>query len=91
MSRYIDADVLIDDLIHNRNFYPAMVSSAIKNTPTADVVEVVRCKDCKYLYCLSAIDRQFYCRHHPQGLRGINIIEDNPYCSYGERKEENEG
>ena len=46
MSRYIDADVLIDDLIHNRSFYPAMVASAIKNTPTADVVEVVRCKDC---------------------------------------------
>ena len=40
MSRYIDADVLVDDLIHNRGFYPAMVSSAIKNTPTADVVEV---------------------------------------------------
>lgn len=40
MSRYIDADVLIDDLIHNRSFYPALVSSAIKNTPTADVVEV---------------------------------------------------
>ena len=40
MSRYIDADVLIDDLIHNRSFYPAMVSAAIKNTPTADVVEV---------------------------------------------------
>lgn len=40
MSRYIDADALIDDLIHNRSFYPAMVASAIKNTPTADVVEV---------------------------------------------------
>ena len=53
----------------------------------ADVVEVVRCKDCKYLYCLSAVDRRFYCRHHPHGLQGINIVEDNPYCSYGERKD----
>ena len=40
MSRYIDADVLIDDLIHNRSFYPALVASAIKNAPTADVEEV---------------------------------------------------
>jgi hypothetical protein len=40
MSRYIDADVLIDDLIHNRSFYPALVAGAIKNTPTADVVDV---------------------------------------------------
>lgn len=47
MPRYIDADVLKDDLIHNRCFYPAIVDSAIRNTPTADVVEVVRCKDCR--------------------------------------------
>ena len=67
------------------------IIKAIENDnrfPPADVVEVVRCKDCKYLYCLSAIDRRFYCRHYPQGLHGINIIEDNPYCSYGERREE---
>ena len=65
MSRYIDADVLIDDLIHNRSFYPAMVASAIKNTPTADVVEVrhgewlpwfegsslVSCSVCGYEFC----------------------------------------
>lgn len=55
--------------------------------PAADVAEVVRCKDCKHLYCLDAIDRQFYCRHHPQGIKGINIVEGNPFCSYGERKE----
>jgi hypothetical protein len=45
MSRYIDADALKDDLIHNRGFYPAIVASAIKNTPTADVVEVEEYKD----------------------------------------------
>ena len=41
MSRYIDADALIDDLINNKNFYPALVASAIKNTPTVDMVEVI--------------------------------------------------
>jgi protein-arginine kinase activator protein McsA len=40
MSRYIDADVLKDDLVHNRCFYPAIVDSAIRNTPTADVEKV---------------------------------------------------
>lgn len=55
-----------------------------------DVVEVVHCRNCKHLYELSAIDRRFYCKHHPQGLTGINIIEDNPYCSYGERKCDND-
>lgn len=53
----------------------------------ADFVEVVRCRDCKYLYCFSAIDRQFYCKHYPKGLQGINIVEENPFCSYGERKD----
>lgn len=38
--RYIDASILIDDLVQNRGFYPALVESAIKNTPTADVVAV---------------------------------------------------
>lgn len=52
----------------------------------ADFVEVVHCRDCKYLYCFSAIDRQFYCKHFPKGLQGINIVEENPFCSYGERK-----
>ena len=52
----------------------------------ADYVEVVFCKDCKHLYCCSAIDRMFYCRHH-LGVKGtLNPIEENPYCSYGERK-----
>lgn len=40
MSRYIDKDALIDSLIHNYSFYPAIVSSAIKNTPTADVAPI---------------------------------------------------
>lgn len=39
MSRYIDADILIADLIY-RNCLPATVKRAIKEAPTADVVEV---------------------------------------------------
>lgn len=101
MSRYIDIEPLMtpDNMVEERedtgiDELPYKIRygldiNVIRNAPTADVVEVVRCKDCKYLYCLSAIDRRFYCRHYPHGLEGINIIEDNPYCSYGERKENN--
>lgn len=81
--RYIDADVLIDDLIHNRSFYPAMVASAIKNTPTAEVVEVVRCKDCKYV--LDHGMAGLWCEHpdnrNPCGCR------PNDFCNDGERRE----
>ena len=83
MSRYIDADVLIDDLLHNRGFYPAMVSAAIKNTPTADVVEVVRCKDCRWYLTANWDGTILYGCDCTEGLKDV---EPNGFCSYGERK-----
>lgn len=53
--------------------------NAIRLTPTADVVEVVRCKDCKYFkygdYCTEGKMEHSKCR-------------ENDYCSYGERRAE---
>lgn len=52
--------------------------SCVNIVPSADVVEVVRCKDCKY---------------NPKSLgwvtcpmTGANTRKDDDYCSYGERK-----
>ena len=45
--------------------------------PSADVVEVVRCKDCKHN--VSGV-----CRHD----FALNFMRDNDFCSYGERREE---
>lgn len=60
--------------------------SIIKNQPTANEQEVVRCKDCKHLYCSSAVDREFYCRHI-HGLKGcLNVVEESPFCCYGEKR-----
>ena len=56
----------------------------LEDTPTADVMEVVRCKDCKYAF------------HHPLGYiychrDGRNayemVFKKDSFCSYGERKE----
>ena len=52
----------------------------VDNSPTVDVVPVVRCKDCKWLY--SGMD-DYCCRSH----RGLVRICENSFCSYGERKE----
>ena len=46
-----------------------------------DVVPVVRCKDCKWLY-----DGMDYCRC--RNLRGLVRICKNSFCSYGERKKD---
>ena len=51
MPRYIDADALRADWLENgENEYVYDTNAfldSIDNAPTADVVDVVRCKDCK--------------------------------------------
>lgn len=49
MSRYIDKDKLLDDLNwHAPEPYKDSISDFIEEQPEADVVEVVRCKDCEH-------------------------------------------
>lgn len=48
--------------------------------PTADVVEVVRCKDCKF-FCRG---NRCYCEEFG------GIVTEEDFCSRGERKDENE-
>ena len=78
MSRYIDADnILYKDLSEGRGVCLVAFKDWIDKMPSADVVEVVRCKDCKH-YCIW----QMKCdRLH------LVPIADNHYCSYGERSE----
>ena len=52
--------------------------------PVADVVKVVRCKDCKH----RIDDEDFQCGHIclKRRANGGRFCEDNDFCSYGERK-----
>ena len=76
MAEYIDRA----DLIKNLNkfapeHYTALVNQLITKQPTADVVEVVRCKDCK---------------HQNQCCEFIMISgkdKNIDFCSYGTPKE----
>ena len=84
MARYIDADALVDFVLHNTPHINGettlrCVVTSIKTAPTADVVEVVRCRDCKWLY--DEMD-DYCCRSH----RGLARICENSFCSYGERR-----
>ena len=49
----------------------------INKMPSADVVEVVRCKDCEYSAPNKACNL----------LAGLTFPTPNSYCSYAERKE----
>ena len=57
----------------------------LEDTPTADVVEVVRCKDCKWYQNLEIVDKvQTRCFN----LAGLSrVCNPNDFCSYGERKD----
>ena len=61
---------------------------AIKNIPTADVFEVVRCKDCEHKKEIHDCQKELYssscvaCSYH-SGL----IMDGNDFCSYGIKKE----
>lgn len=51
------------------------LQEVLEDTPTADVVEVVRCRDCKHY------SGGRFCYYSE------NTVLDNDYCSYGERRD----
>lgn len=86
--RLIDADALKEfiesayrplcDDYHMKDYVLNQILTDIKNAPTVDAVEVIRCKDCKWY----EFDRKMHC-----GLpHGVRLKDD--YCSDAERKEE---
>lgn len=59
-----------------------MCVNCVNQTPTADVVEVVRCKDCEYWHSPTN-DDMHYCKLR-FGLQGI--VAESDFCSYGKRR-----
>ena len=56
---------------------------ALASVPAADVVPVVRCKDCKYAYInsFSAASGVALCSS------SAKVMQQDDFCSYGERKD----
>lgn len=86
MPRYIDADLLLERIYPyngvDKSKYAInakAVFEAIRKSPTADVVEVVRCKDCVH-YQDGECNHFGYYTYAPE-------VDDNDFCSYGERVE----
>ncbi len=91
MARYIDVDVLEKEGWYMARVYNDSLTSQtyetkkIKEFPTADVVEVVRCRDCE-MFKLQDLS---YPKHNTKWcvINGFNP-QGGDYCSYGERKSE---
>ena len=91
MAEYIEREKVLEiakDKYYS-DFHKSMADltslrELLEDTPAADVVDVVRCKDCKYAF------------HHPLGYiychrDGRNayemVFKKDSFCSYGERKD----
>ena len=85
MARYIDADKIhqfVEDSFKGDVPYEwAWTLTAIDKEPTADVVPVVRCKDCLYA---REIYGKLECIHGVSYRNSYNRPDD--YCNYGERR-----
>ena len=86
--RYIDADKLQKDGWKLRREKQGLLTSTYETmeldcVPTADVVEVVRCKDCIYK---EECGREVLVNEYDND-KAVDITGFLFYCSYGERAE----
>ena len=78
-KRLIDADRALEivrdqGIVHPNAYHLTQYATLIlREAPTVDAVEVVRCKDCKHRYSYS------WCEYVDD--------DDNFYCARGERKD----
>lgn len=62
--------------------------SRISQLPTVDAVEVVRCKDCKYLDIINKAPVYTYCSKHNHIFPLWEEDTREHFCSWGERRED---
>lgn len=89
---YIERDIFINneliplvktlDLCHPKQKKGVLMAiSKLKEAPAADVVEVVRCKDCKYREKMT--NKHIWCAKHNVFM----AMKPDDYCSKSERKD----
>ena len=105
MARLIDADALTEKMRFDvctdcfgsikgcGNCYYDRAINAIEDAPTAQAVEVVRCKECKHWHHdIGWCDKHSHFVYekdgacHPWESPNWKMFDENDYCSYGERK-----
>ena len=87
MTGYINKQALMD-------YTSNQVSKSISNNdiarfPIADVVEVVRCKDCEHLTVHNSPTLYAYCKKTHLRFEPFKTDTRTHFCSYGERKNDN--
>lgn len=82
MDEYIERKKLLKDLSEIPAYFDSgdirygieIATAKVKEQPTADVVEITRCKDCG---CSKEIDGVLYCTYFNKN------VDSNDFCSNG--------
>lgn len=93
-KEYIEREAALDAITYRTIIEPtesdivaltlAVAQKNIRKVPAADVVEVVRCKNCDYRDGIEDICGNIYCRLHD------GRFDKDGYCSYGKRRTEDD-
>lgn len=65
---------------------PSVIRRVLRQVPTVDAVEVVRCKDCKH--CFFDLSGRDYHICMKNGFLSRNRVQEDDFCSYGERRDD---
>ena len=91
MAEYIEREALLREIerrealmVRDKLVSVDAMKSFIKNRPAADVVPVVRCRDCKHAWIHPC--GYVYCHRDGRNAYEMTFNLDS-FCSYGERKD----
>ena len=87
MSDYINREKFIKLLVNRdlREISTKTIGECLDKAGVADVVKVVRCKDCIFYYKYKNLKQ---CKRNPSwDSWDAPIVTETDYCSYGERKD----
>lgn len=91
MDDYISRESVLDLTARKNSIWDKITDSSgrglteiVNSVPAANVVEVVRCRDCAHFMCFGSV---MECGLYAWGSNGLENPEQNDYCSKGVRKE----
>ena len=92
MPEYIEVETAVDFVKNNTPCFGdetsmRCVERSIRNAPTADVVEVVRCKDCEHYIEYPLSKRAKEIAPWSKCNKNKHLVYPTDFCGYGERKE----
>lgn len=85
--RLIDADALHATLDNCWSDDCFVFERYIDEAPTIDAVEIVRCRDCQYFRSAYYACDGYFCKPSCGLVNGLNIPNEDTFCSYGKKKE----